>query len=100
MAMRITVHGGVLAGLGIIAIWFAAEAVEVKRARRPVEMDREGTFLGLRAAVGLSSAAALLLNPYGLGLPRFLLATATVPRPFITEWAPLSLSSAYGVVYT
>lgn len=98
-ALWINVHGGVLAGLGIVAIWFAAEAVEVKRARRQVEVKSAGTFLGLRAAVGLSSAAALLLNPYGPGLPRFLLETATVPRPFITEWAPLSLSSTYGAVY-
>lgn len=98
-ALWINVHGGVLAGLGIVAIWFAAEAVEVQRAGRQVEMESAGTFLGLRSAVGLGSAAAMLLNPYGLGLPRFLLETATVPRPSITEWAPLSLSTTYGAVY-
>lgn len=98
-ALWINVHGGVLAGLGVVAIWFAAETVEAWGLRRTRDAESAGSFLGVRAAVGLGSLAALFLNPYGLGLPRFLLETATVPRPYITEWAPLSLSSAHGAVY-
>jgi hypothetical protein len=42
---------------------------------------------------------ATLLNPYGLDLWRFLLATATVARPEITEWRALSIASPTGAVY-
>lgn len=91
IALWINVHWGVLAGLGMVALWFAADTVGVQRAGRPVEMKSAGAFLAFRAAVDLSSAAALLLNPYGSGFPRFLLETATVPHPFITECPPLSL---------
>jgi hypothetical protein len=54
--------------------------------------------LWLLGAVGLS-AIALLVSPYGPGLPMFLLRTGTVPRPDIAEWAPMKLMSYHGVVY-
>lgn len=43
--------------------------------------------------------AAMLLNPYGIQLPLFLLRTATVPRPEIAEWQPIALVSAEGLIY-
>lgn len=98
-ALWINLHGGVLAGLGVVAVWFAAEGVELWGARRSQRLESAESFLGVRAAVGAASIGALLLNPYGLELPRFLLETATVPRPYITEWAPLGLASGYGGVY-
>jgi hypothetical protein len=42
---------------------------------------------------------ALLFNPYGVALIRFLLRTATVPRPEISEWKPLRISSVPGVAF-
>lgn len=77
----------------IVANWLAVKAFEVQISGRPVEVKSAGTYLRLRAAVELDSKATLLLNPYGPGLSRFLLETANVPRPFITEWAALAEGS-------
>lgn len=99
-ALWINTHGGVLAGIGVVGIWFVAERIEGWTCgRAEVERPHEAPSLAVWMAVGLASGAALLLNPYGVELPRFLLETATVPRPFIQDWAGLHLSSAYGVVY-
>lgn len=98
-AVWINVHGGVLAGMGIAGIWFLADRVELWTGAGCGGEGERRASLGTWIAVGLTSAAALLLNPYGWELPRFLLETATVPRPFIQEWVPVHLSSAYGVVY-
>jgi hypothetical protein len=49
--------------------------------------------------VAIAAIAAMLLNPYGIQLPFFLLRTATVPRPEIAEWQPIALMSAEGLVY-
>lgn len=99
-ALWINAHGGVLAGIGVVGIWFLAERVEAWTSGDLKTADRqEGPAVVTWVAVGITSAVALLLNPYGVELPRFLIETATVPRPFIQDWAGLHLSSAYGVVY-
>jgi hypothetical protein len=49
--------------------------------------------------VALAAIAAMLLNPYGIELLFFLLRTATVPRPEIAEWQPITLISAEGLIY-
>jgi hypothetical protein len=51
--------------------------------------------------LGLPTACALatIVNPYGLDLWSFLYRTATVPRPDITEWQPLTLMTRYGLAY-
>lgn len=83
-------HGGVLAGLGVVTAWAVA------RAALGGGPSRE-RFLALVAAAACVPAAAA--NPYGLELLRFLLATATVPRPEITEWAPIAPASVRGFSY-
>jgi len=49
--------------------------------------------------VAIAAIAAMLLNPYGIQLLFFLLRTATVPRPEIAEWQPITLISIEGLVY-
>jgi hypothetical protein len=77
-AVWVNLHGGVLAGMGASRRWAAA-----------LHLVLLGTTCGL----------ALVLNPYGAELVRFLLRTATAPRPEIREWAPLDLSSLPGLLY-
>lgn len=98
-ALWVNAHGGVLAGLGVAGIWFAVGRLELLTGRGGGEAGDVDASPALWAGVGLASAAALLVNPYGIELPRFLLETATVPRPHISEWTPLRLASRYGVVY-
>jgi hypothetical protein len=47
----------------------------------------------------VASFLATLANPYGIALWSFLLRTAPIPRPEITEWQPLSLTTADGAIY-
>lgn len=130
-AAWVNLHGGVLAGLGVLVLWSAARVGLALRAwwrrRRSPERKAAGpaaTASGDPAAgaeasadpaasifadptraalvaigVTIAAAAALLLNPYGVRLPLFLVRTATVPRPEITEWAALPLRSGYGILY-
>jgi len=69
-------HGGFLAGLGLIALYGVGEALS----RRPVLPY---------AAVFLAAGLATLINPYGLSYWHYLYEAITMPRPDITEWSSL-----------
>jgi hypothetical protein len=81
------IHGGVLAGLCLFCGWAAMHAARHRRAALQV-------LLPAAAAV-----AAIAINPYGTGLLTFLLRTATVPRPEISDWQPLQIASIFGALY-
>ena len=94
----VNLHGGVLAGVGIVCVWMAVRATSILR--NPKDSPRgylvEFGRLGLLA---ITCVLALLVNPFGAELVGFLLRTATVPRPEISEWSPLGLSSFPGILY-
>jgi hypothetical protein len=69
-------HGGFLAGLGLIFLYALGEAL----ARRPFR-----AYLGW----GLMAGLATLVNPYGLKYWSYLAQAVTMPRPEISEWASL-----------
>jgi len=73
-------HGGFMAGLGLIALYAAGEFF----ARRP--------FLPY-ALIFLAAVLATLVNPYGVAYWEYIIRAVTMPRPNITEWA--SVSRAY-----
>jgi hypothetical protein len=73
-------HGGSLAGLGLIAIYACGELI----GRRP----SLPYFLA-----GLAAALVTLINPYGVGYWEYLGRAVAMPRPQITEW--LSVVQAY-----
>jgi len=75
-------HGGFLAGLGLIGLYGLGEAI----CRRPCR-----PYLG----VLLLAALATLVNPYGPTYWQYLFRAVTMPRPEITEW--LSVFRAYQV---
>ncbi|MBI5365506.1 MAG: hypothetical protein HZA54_00595 [Planctomycetes bacterium] len=72
------VHGGVLAGLGLIALYAAGELLG-RRPWRP--------FFLAGAAAGL----ATLATPYGVRYWLYLIEAVTLPRTYITEWQPPDL---------
>jgi hypothetical protein len=67
------VHGGFLAGLGLIFLYAAGEALS----RRPFL-----PYLGILGLAGL----ATLINPYGVQYWSYLFMAISLPRPEITEW--------------
>lgn len=69
-------HGGFLAGLGLIFLYALGEALS----RHPFR-----PYLGWFLLAGL----ATLINPYGLEYWSYLARAVTMPRPEITEWVSL-----------
>lgn len=74
------IHGGFLAGLGLIAIFTMGEALSQRR------------FMPYLGALILSGLATLI-NPYGLDYWTFMMQAASMSRPEIEEW--LSLAGAF-----
>ena len=85
-AVWINSHGAVVAGLCVLGAYLAGRMIELA-VERPTNWLANSAGL---AAVGLSSCAATLANPYGLEMHRWLAMSLGQPRPEITEWAPPS----------
>jgi hypothetical protein len=94
-AVWVNLHGGVLAGVVVTSIWIVVRIIAVIADDAP-RLERR---LGSVILIGITCGLALLLNPYGITLMEFLLRTATVPRPEISEWTPLRLMSLPGQFY-
>lgn len=86
-ALWVNLHGGFIAGLGILCLWAVIHLIHQpsiwKKVIPPV----------------LLSFFATLLNPYGVNLWIFLIKTATIPRPEIGDWQPLKILSPFGIFY-
>jgi hypothetical protein len=86
-------HGGFLAGLGILFLWVFVRLAATLRGGRP--WRPEGPFV----LTAIAALAATLLNPHGARLLMFLVRPATVSRPEIIEWQPIAIASTYGITY-
>lgn len=86
-ALWVNLHPGFLAGLGVLGIWATIEAL--------------AGHLAVRRALLLLGTCVLAtaFNPFGIFLWDFLLRTALVPRPDISEWQPLVLMTPFGLAY-
>jgi hypothetical protein len=71
--MWCNLHGGFVAGLGLIMLYFVGESLSGRR------------FLPYLAAL-IPSFLVTLINPYGLDYWIYTLDAVTMPRPEITEW--------------
>jgi hypothetical protein len=69
-------HGGFVAGLGVIFIYCAVACAARDR-------------IVLMISIGLACGAVTLVNPYGLGFWRYLIPALLHPRARILEWRPL-----------
>jgi hypothetical protein len=67
-------HGGWITGGAVLALHIAIRTLRAPR-QAPAWI-----------ALGATSLAATLVNPYGIGLWRFLASTVRASRPDITEW--------------
>lgn len=69
------VHGGVVAGLGLIAMYLVGTLLERKPWKKYL-------------AVLVSSGLMLIINPYGVKYLSFLFSATTKNRKYIVEWFP------------
>lgn len=85
VVLWVNTHGGVLAGVGLVGIAIGITTV-VAGARGT--LDRRGAAAAI--VLGGAVVGALLVNPYGLRLLRFL-AFEVTPQVPISEWKPVPL---------
>lgn len=86
MAAWANLHGGFVAGLGVLGVWVLSDALRLR--------GRPSGALVIFAA----SAAATAITPYGWTLWLFLAHTLG-PRPEIAEWQGVSLVTIQGLAY-
>jgi hypothetical protein len=96
-ALWANLHPGFLAGIGVLAIWSFTEAA-MRWSGRTQSTSRTSPVRVILTVL-TASVLATALNPFGFDLWSFLYRTATVPRPDITEWQPLTLMTRYGLAY-
>lgn len=97
-ALWANLHGGFLAGIGMLLLWsFAHLGFVLLRAGRPgVQISPSRRTIPLAVTASL---VATFVNPYGVELLEFLLRTATVARAEISEWQPIVIMTKVGATY-
>lgn len=83
----VNLHGGFLAGVGIICIWTVLQSIQ--------NLNNWKQYL----PPVITSILATCINPYGLVLLVFLAKTATIARPEIVDWQPIQIISITGFLY-
>jgi hypothetical protein len=86
MAAWANLHGGFVAGLGVLGVWVMSDALRLR-----------GRPSGALVIFG-ASVAATAITPYGWTLWLFLARTLG-PRPEIAEWQGVSLVTIQGLAY-
>ncbi|HEY9788777.1 MAG TPA: hypothetical protein V6D22_00165 [Candidatus Obscuribacterales bacterium] len=92
------IHGGFVAGLGVVIVWCAADTLRLLiegRTWRRLFSRHAGSNIALCVAAVL----AVFVNPYGIKLPLFLWQTLSVPRPEIPDWRPIDAATPIGAMY-
>lgn len=74
----LNLHGGFVAGVALFSAFIFEALIRGRRGNLP------------RLVAVLAAMFALtLVNPYGIAYPRYIIHAITMPRPQITEWAPI-----------
>ena len=97
-AAWVNLHGGFLAGIALLLVWGGAHVLAAALRRRRGQPHGGPALLVVGVTVA-GGVLATLVNPYGFRLWSFLLQTATVARPEITEWSQTALATWEGACY-
>ncbi len=81
MPLWVNLHGGFIAGMGVVALWCALRLFTVVQSR-----DRKGLAL-LALALAWCGVSALL-QPWGWNYALVVAQAGTMVRPFVDEWSP------------
>lgn len=78
MAVWTNVHGGFVAGLGLVGVYAVVACIERKESKAMI-------------AVLIACGLVTLINPYGPAYWKYLVPALLHKRPMITEWGPMPL---------
>ncbi len=92
VAVWVNLHGGVVAGLALVGLWWLATLLTDPPASRIVWVKQTLPALAL-------SLLALLVNPYGIRLPELLVSASTMSRPMITEWQSVLAAPVIFIIF-
>lgn len=82
MLLWVNMHGGFLAGIGLILIYALGELFNQKNYLK---------YFGILALI----IPVTLLNPYGLEFWHYIIEAAAMQRPYIPEWHSINLSGPF-----
>jgi hypothetical protein len=97
MALWANLHGGFVAGLGLLVVWWGSRVCAAWIGVTPIDAVERRAIVRDGLAVA-AAVAATLVNPYGWEMWWFLGRTLK-PRPEISEWTALPIASLEGVTY-
>jgi hypothetical protein len=102
----INTHGGVLAGIVLLFVAAVATTAQNLCSRMTpgflhsrIAAPVPSTTIMLLAFFSVVSAAALLVNPYGFGLIRWLVESVLWLRPQIGEWNPVQFNGDHAAFF-
>ena len=96
-ALWINTHGGVIAGGVILFVAVMATTLEFFWRRPTTSLTPRILWAGWLA--GAACAAALLVNPWGFGLVRWLVGSVLWLRPEIAEWNPAGVNWDHAALF-
>jgi hypothetical protein len=80
----VNMHGGFLAGMGLIIIYAIGELLNRRNALK---------YFGILALI----IPVTLINPYGFKFWHYIIEAVTMSRPYIPEWQPINLSGPFHI---
>ena len=105
-AVWINTHGGALAGIVLLLVAAIATMsqgfcgrVGPELFRRRIAAPAPAGVITALAISSVASAAALLINPYGFELVRWLAESVTWLRPQIAEWNPVQFNGDHAAFF-
>ncbi len=85
MLFWVNMHGGFLAGIGLIIIYTIGELLNRNHYLK---------YLGALALI----IPVTLINPYGYELWKYIIEASLMPRPYIPEWDSISMAGPFHVI--
>ena len=97
-ALWINTHGGVLAGLGLLALAAIGTTIQFV-AKKSEEDPFSGKTILVLWLSAVAATGALLCNPWGMKLVKWLIDSVLWLRPEIEEWNPAPLNWDHAAVF-
>jgi hypothetical protein len=88
----VNLHGGWIVGLGTFLLWSFVRLLAPSTRVSYLGLVKQGPSSGSRwqtVTVAIAAISTTLINPYGLGMWRFVMSTVGFERPMIGDWQPL-----------